>query len=71
MRAGYSSRTAALRKRRSHAYPEDPPAIDPPRSAGPMTSAEQAARVAVLKNTRISKASTLDARAREQGGSRP
>jgi hypothetical protein len=71
VRPGYSSRTAAVRKRRSHAYPEDSPAIDPPRSAGPMTSAEQAARVAVLKNTRISKAPTFHARAREQGGSQP
>jgi hypothetical protein len=71
VRAGYSSRTAALRKRRSHAYPEDSPAIDPPRSAGPMTSAEQAAQVAFLKNTRIGKASTCHARTCEQGGPQP
>ena len=71
MRAGYSSRTAAVRKRRSHAFPGDSPTIDLPRPAGPLTPAEKAARVAVLKNTRISKATTLDARACEQGGSRP
>jgi hypothetical protein len=71
VRAGYSSRTAAVRKRRSHALTEDSPAIDPPRPAGPMTPAEKAARGAFLKNTRISKAPTFDALAREQGGSRP
>ena len=71
MRPGYSSRLAAVRKWRSHALTEDSPAIDPPRPAGPMTPAEKAAQVAVRKNTRISKAPTLDARTREQGGSRP
>jgi hypothetical protein len=71
VRAGYSSRPAAVRKRRSHALTEDSPTIDPPRPAGPMTPAQKAAQVAVLKNTRISKASTFDARTREQGGSRP
>jgi hypothetical protein len=71
VRPGYSSRTAAVRKRRSHTYPEDSPAIDPPRAAGPMTSAEKAARGAILKNTRIGKAPTLDARTCEQGGPRP
>jgi hypothetical protein len=71
VRAGYSSRTAAVRKRRSHAFPEVSPVIDLPRLAGPLMPAKKAVRVAVLKNTRISKASTFDARAREQGGSRP
>jgi hypothetical protein len=71
VRAGYSSRTATVRKRRSHAFPGDSPAIDLPRPAGPLTPAEKAARGAVRKNTRISKAPTLDARAREQGGPRP
>jgi hypothetical protein len=33
--------------------------------------AKKAARGAFLKNTRISKTPTFDARAREQGGSRP
>jgi hypothetical protein len=71
VRAGYSSRTAAVRKRRSHALTEDSPAIDPPQPASSLTPAEKAARVAILKNTRISKASTFDARTREQGGSQP
>jgi hypothetical protein len=71
VRAGYSSRPAAVRKRRSHAFPGDSPTIDPPRPAGPMTPAEKAARVAILKNTRIGKAPTLDARTCEQGGPRP
>jgi hypothetical protein len=71
VRAGYSSRTAAVRKRRSHALTEDSPTIDLPRPAGPLMPAEKAARGAVLKTTRISKAPTFDARAHEQGGSRP
>jgi hypothetical protein len=71
VRAGYSSRTAAVRKRRSHAFPEDSPTIDPPRPAGPLMPAKKAARGAFLKNTRISKAPTLDARTREQGGPQP
>jgi hypothetical protein len=71
MRAGYSSRPAAVRKWRSHALPEDSPTIEPPRPAGPMTPAEKAARGAVLKNTRIGKATTCHARTCEQGGSQP
>ena len=71
MRAGYSSRLAAVRKWRSHAFAEDPWAIDPPRPAGPMTPIEKAARVAVRKKSLNSKVPTFHARAREQGGSRP
>jgi hypothetical protein len=71
VRAGYSSRPAAVRKRRSHAFPGDSPTIDLPRPAGPLTPAEKAARGAILKNTRIGKATTFDARTREQGGPQP
>ena len=71
MRAGYSSRTAAVRKRRSHAFPGDSPAIDLPRPAGPMTPVEQATQVAVLQKSLNGKAVIFHARAREQGGSRP
>jgi hypothetical protein len=71
VRAGYSSRTAAVRKWRSHAFPGASPAIDPPRPAGPLMPAGKAARGAILKNTRIGKAPNFHARAREQGGSRP
>jgi hypothetical protein len=71
VRPGYSSRLAAVRKWRSHALTEDSPAIDPPRPAGTVTPAEKAAQAVFRKNTRISKAPTLDARARGQGGSRP
>ena len=71
VRAGYSSRLAAVRKWRSHALPEDSPTIEPPRPAGPMTPIDKAAQAVFRKNTRISKTPTLDARARGQGGSRP
>ena len=71
MRAGYSSRPAEERKRRTLALTEDSPAIDLPRPAGPLTPVEQATQVAVLKNTRIGKAPTFHDRAREQGGSQP
>jgi hypothetical protein len=70
VRAGYSSRLAAVHKRRSHALTEVSSAADLPRPSG-LTPAEKAAQVAVLKNTRIGKAPTLDARARGRGGSRP
>jgi hypothetical protein len=71
VRAGYSSRTAAVRKRRSHAFPGDSPAAGPPRPAVLLTPAEKAAQVAVLKNTRIGKAPNFHARACEQGGPQP
>ena len=71
MRAGNSSRPAGERKRRSHAFPEGSWAIDPPRSAGPMTPIEKAARFAVQKKSLNGKALTFDARVREQGGWRP
>ena len=71
MRAGYSSRTATVRKWRSRALSEDSWAPCPPRPASPMAPIEKAAQATVRKNTRISKAQTFHARTREQGGSRP
>jgi hypothetical protein len=71
VRAGYSSRPAAVRKRRSHDLTEDSSAADPPRSADPLTPSVEASRVAVRKNTRIGKAPTFDARTLEHGGSQP
>jgi hypothetical protein len=71
VRAGYSSPTAAERKRRSFALPEHSSAADPPRPAIPLSPAETAARVAVPNNSLIGKAPTFQARARGQGGTQP
>ena len=71
MRAGYSSRLAAERKRRFHALPEESSAADPLRPALPLTPAGKTARVAVLQKSLNGKASTFHARTREQGGPQP
>jgi hypothetical protein len=71
VRAGYSSRLATTRKRRSRALPEDSSTADPARSARPLTPADRAARVAVLQKSLNGKASTFHARVCEQGGPQP
>jgi hypothetical protein len=71
VRAGHFSRTAAERKRRSHALPEDSSAADPPRPALSLSPAEKADRVAVLQKSLNGKAPTFDAHALGQGGSQP
>ena len=68
MRAGYSSRLATTRKRRSHALPEDSSTINPPEPAGPLTPTEKSARVAVPENSQVGKASTFHC---ERGGPQP
>ena len=71
MRAGYFSRPAGERKRRTLALTEDSSTADPPRPSVLLTPAEEEAQAAFRKNTRIGKATTFDARTHEQGGSQP
>jgi hypothetical protein len=71
VRAGNSSRLARKRKRQSHALLEDSSPIEAQPRPARLTSAEKAARAAVLKNSLIGKAPAFEARARGQGGLQP
>jgi hypothetical protein len=71
VRAWYSSRPAAERKRRSHVLPEASSTTPQPDRPARLTPAEKADRVAALKNALTGTAPAFDARARERGGSHP
>jgi hypothetical protein len=68
VRAWYSSRTAAERKRRSHVLPEASATTPQPDRPDRLTPVEKAARVAVLKSSLAGKAPAFHALAHEQGG---
>jgi hypothetical protein len=71
VRAGNFSRLAGKHKRRSHALLEDSSPTEAQPRPVRLTSAEKAARAAVLKTSLIGKAPAFEARVRGQGGPQP
>jgi hypothetical protein len=71
VRAWYSSRPAAERKRRSHVLPQASATTPEPDRTDRLTPVEKVALGAALKNVLTGTAPACDARARERGGAHP